>query len=149
MGGKQAWLAAGLRTEGTGPHLALAGEVLVPTTSVCGLDATSGDIRSALGETAGATCAVTNDRGVLLGRVRRRDLPEGDDVPVDRFMQPGPATVRTIEELEPLVGRMRHAGVTTILVSDAEGRLLGMLRRSEAEQLLADRRLPADGGDDA
>lgn len=84
-------------------------------------------------------CAVTNEEGVVAGRVRWRLLPEADDVPVERFMQAGPATVRTTEELRPLVGRVHKAGVKTILVTSEDGRLLGMLHRDEAEHILHDR----------
>ena len=136
VGGKQAWLAAGLPTEGTGVHLALAGEVLVPVPATCDLDSTSQEIRAAIGDDADAACVVTNAHGVVLGRIRAEDLPDGDHVPAGEFMRPGPATVRTIEELGPLVERMRAADVSSILVTDAQGRLLGMLHRHDAEQAL-------------
>ena len=139
VGGKLAWLAAGLPTEGAGPHYAVAGEALVPATYACGLEADAGAIRAELRPGADAMCAVTNEHGVVLGRVRWRDLPEGDDAPVSDFMQSGPATVRTTEELGPLVGRMQKAGVKTILVTSADGRLLGMLHRDEAERILRER----------
>jgi Mg/Co/Ni transporter MgtE len=137
--GKMDWLAHGLPTEGRGPHLAVVGEVVRPATSTCGLDTTSGAIRSALKPGTDDVCAVTSDEGVVLGRVRWRDLPEADDVGVEEFMQSGPATVRTIEELRPLVERMRKAGVKTILVTTANGRLVGMLHRDDAERVLQER----------
>jgi hypothetical protein len=139
VGGKLEWLAAGLPTEGNGPHHAVAGEAVVPATFVCGLGTPSGAIRSELRPGPDSMCAVTNEERIVLGRVRWRDLPEADDVPVERFMQPGPATVRTIEELRPLVERMRKAGVRTILVTSAKGQLLGMLHRDDAEPILRER----------
>jgi predicted transcriptional regulator len=74
-----------------------------------------------------------------LGRVRWKDLPEGDDVPVERFMQLGPATVQRREELSGLVERMRNAGVKTILVTSAKGELLGIVNRDDGERLVRDR----------
>lgn len=81
-------------------------------------------------------CAVTNEANIVLGRVRWRDLPDGDNLPVQAFMQPGPATVRTTEELEPLVERMKKAGVKTILVTASKGTLVGMLHLDDAERAL-------------
>lgn len=139
VGGKLEWLAAGLLTEGTGPHHAVAGEAVMPATSMCGLGTLSGVVRSKLQAGSDSVCAVTNEVKIVLGRVRWRDLPHADDVPVEDFMQPGPATVRTTEELGPLVGRMREAGVQTILVTDANGCLLGMLHRDDAERVTHER----------
>ena len=142
VGGKLEWLAAGLPTEGTGPHHAVAGEVVMPATFVCGLGTLSGVVRSKLQAGSDSMCAVTNEHGIVLGRVRWRDLPEADDVPVEDFMQPGPATVQTTEELAPLAGRMRDAGVKTILVTNAKGGLLGMLHRDDAERVIHERLVP-------
>ncbi|MDH4111438.1 MAG: CBS domain-containing protein [Actinomycetota bacterium] len=57
---------------------------------------------------------------------------------VETFMQPGPATVRPVEELRPLVERMKKAGVKSIFVTTAEGRLIGMVRRDHAEHTLGE-----------
>jgi CBS domain-containing protein len=139
VGGKMEWLAAALPTEGTGPHHAVAGEALTPVPFVRGLGTLSGTVRSKLRAGSDTVCAVINEEEVVLGRVRWRDLPDADDVPVEDFMQPGPATVRTIEELGPLVRRMQEAGVGSILVTNAEGRLLGLVRREDAERVLHER----------
>jgi hypothetical protein len=139
VGGKLEWLSAGLPTEGNGPHHAVAGEALIPATFVCGLKTPSGVVRSKLRPGTDSVCAVTNEEEIVLGGVRWRDLPDGDDVPVETFMQPGPATVRTIEELAPLVGRMQKAKSTTILVTNSKGCLVGLLRRDDAERVLRER----------
>jgi hypothetical protein len=112
----------------------LAGEVVVPVPATCGLDSTSRDVRAAIGDDPDAACVVTNAQGVVLGRIRAEDVPDADGVPAEGFMRPGPATVRTIEELGSLVERMRAADVASILVTDAEGPLLGMLHRHDAER---------------
>ncbi|SFQ72722.1 CBS domain-containing protein [Amycolatopsis arida] len=51
-------------------------------------------------------------------------------------MHPGPTTVRANEPLQPLVERMTRADVDGILVTDPEGRLLGLLDRHDAETTL-------------
>ncbi len=135
--GKVAWLAAGLPTEGTGPHYAVAGEVASPEVPTCSFDSRTAAARERMERAGSSYCVVVNDAGIILGRVRARDLGTGD-APVRDVMQPGPATVRPTAELKPLVARMHKANVTTILVASEKGRLLGVVDRSRAEALLRD-----------
>src|SRR6266571_5393353 len=132
--GEIEWLSHGLPTEGRGPHYATAGEVMrtaaVPS---CRYDQTAADIRGALEESPELFCPVVNDEGIVLGRVRARELPEDDALPIASFMRPGPPTVRPQEELRPLVERMHRAGVGTILVTTSKGKLVGVVHRNEGE----------------
>jgi CBS domain-containing protein len=139
VGGKTAWIERGLPTEGTGPYLHLAGQVLRPATATCRPDTLSGRVRAELQPGAGSICAVTNDAGIVLGRVRWKDLPMEDGIRVDEFMQLGPATVRPREELRDLVERMRRSGVKTILVTSSKGALLGIVHRDDGERFIRDR----------
>ena len=135
VGGKSEWRELGLPMQGTGPFRLVAGQVLSPAPATCGPDASSRDIREVL--RSAPFCVVVNERGVVLGRVRPKDLPEEDDVRVGQFMQLGPATVQRREELTGLVERMRDKGVTTILVTTPKGELLGYVDRADAERLIA------------
>ncbi len=120
--------------EGKGPFRYVAGQVLTPATATCPPDALSGDIRAML--RSDPVCVVVNEHGVVLGRVRRKDLPAEDDARVADFMALGPATVQRREELGGLVQRMRNAGVTTIIVTTPKGELVGIVDRGDAERLL-------------
>ena len=113
-----------------------------PDAYTCGLDHTAGQVRAALQRGPDSICVVANAQGIVLGRVRWKDLPTEDDVRVRDFMQPGPATVRPVEQLAPLVERMHAAGVATIIVSTAKGKLLGVVNPATAEQRLRDRPNP-------
>ena len=134
--GKVEWLARGLPTEGKGPHYAVAGEVARFDVPTCRLGDTAADIEHTIQGSDESFCVVLNDSGILLGRVRRRDLPEDRSRRVETFLNWGPATVRPIEPLKPLVDRMRRAGVGTILVTTSKGRLVGVVHREEAERHL-------------
>jgi Mg/Co/Ni transporter MgtE len=120
--------------EGTGPFRYVAGQVLTAVTATCSPEASAGDIREVL--RSEPFCVVVNEHGIVLGRVRPKDLPAEDDACVADFMQLGPSTVQRREELSGLVERMRDKGVTTILVTTPKGELLGYLRRADAERLL-------------
>ncbi len=139
VGGKTAWIERGLPTEGTGPYLLVAGQVLRPATATCRPETLSGQVRAELQPGPDSICGVTNAEGIVLGRVRWKDLPAEDDVPVEQFMQLGPATVRPREELGGLIERMRNAGVKTILVTSAKGGLMGIVNRDGGERFVRDR----------
>jgi CBS domain-containing protein len=139
VGGKAEWRERGLPTTGNGPFHLVAGQVLRPPTATCGPTTSAGQIRTELPAGPDSICAVTNEAGIVVGRVRWKDLPEDDDAVVEDFMQIGPATVRPREELSGMVERMRSAGVKTILVTTPQGRLLGIVNRDDAEGFVRER----------
>jgi Mg/Co/Ni transporter MgtE len=145
VGGKGEWRERGLPTEGAGPFHLVAGQVLRPATATCRPDTLAGQVRAELAPGPDSICVVTNDAGIVLGRVRWKDLPEGEDLRAEEFMQIGPATVQPREELVALVDRMRKAGVKTILVTTPKGSLLGIVNREDAERLIRER---SDGSSD-
>ena len=51
-------------------------------------------------------------------------------------MEPGPSTIRANSQLEPLLERMRSRSLTSLPVTDPEGRLLGVVRRDDIEAAL-------------
>ncbi len=87
-------------------------------------------------EDANFCVAVTEDN-VVLGMVYRDEAQELDAKTIEQVMRPGPTTIRASEPLEPLVERMKKAGVDAILVTDPEGRLLGLLDHHEAEAAIS------------
>src|SRR5438132_4743174 len=77
VGGKTAWIERGLPTEGTGPFLLVAGQVLRPATATCRPETRAGQVRAELEPGPDSICAV-----IVVGRVRWKDLSEYDDVRV-------------------------------------------------------------------
>ncbi len=132
--GKTDWLAAGLPREGEGASVPVAGDLAgsVPT---CLPHEALGAVRTRLGADV-PLCAVVNEAGVVVGRLRRSHIESEGDGTVEGMMEPGPTTFRASEPLADLVGRMERAGVRRILVTTPEGRLIGMLDREEAHGLL-------------
>jgi hypothetical protein len=142
--GKLEWRVEGLPTEGTGPFCFVVDTNIRSPTTTCRPEALAGEIRREMEPGPDSICAVTHAEGIVLGRVRWKDLPAEDDIPVDEFMQLGPATVRPREELRGLVERMRRAGVKTILVTTPKGRLIGTLHREDAERVMRERLVRSD-----
>jgi CBS domain-containing protein len=142
-GGKVQWLSRGFQTEGKGPHHATAGAVVKHDIPTCRVGDTVADVRHSIASGDEAFCVVLNDANVVLGRIRRRDLPEDDSQPVLEVMKPGPSTVRPVEELRPLIERMHRAGVGTILVTSNKGKLLGVVHRHVADRYLNEHSSPS------
>lgn len=137
--GRKDWEAAGLPIEGTdvrGPIVADATDHNPPTTTV---DATVGQARVvAAGD---SQVIVVNDGGVVVGAMRKESWDHPDDASVEDAMRPGPATDRPGSQLAPLVERMEAKQVESVIVSDPEGRLIGVMRLDAGRDLLADGKL--------
>lgn len=123
--GRTDWETAGLPLEGTdvrGPIVAEATTVDPPTAKV---EETVGTARQRLdGDTQ---VIVINDEAVVVGVMRKESWDETDDVPVGDAMRLGPGTVRPGSQLEPLVRRMERKDVESVVVTDSEGRLIGVM----------------------
>ncbi|MFN2490949.1 MAG: CBS domain-containing protein [Actinomycetota bacterium] len=78
-----------------------------------------------------------NEMRIDLGRLRVSPLDNAHGT-VEEIMESGPTTVRPVEPLAPLVGRMNKRGVPHILVTTSEGVLRGILRRDDAAERLAE-----------
>jgi CBS domain-containing protein len=72
----------------------------------------------------------------VLGRLQGKALDEAADTVVEDVMEEGPTTVRASEDLLELATRLGDHGVASILVTDPDGRLLGIVFRDDADALL-------------
>ena len=81
---------------------------------------------------------VLAEGGTLLGRLRKAVLEGNPDAAAQAVMEPGPATVRPDRQLADLLEPMRTHNLQAMVVTTPEGRLLGMLRRDDAERRLAE-----------
>lgn len=91
------------------------------------MDAPVAAIRPML-ETDGPVIVVSDD-DIVLGRVTPdRVAGAEDEVAVGSVMLEGPTTVRPATGVEDMLHRMTHAGVSEVLVTRSDGRLLGRFR---------------------
>jgi CBS domain-containing protein len=125
--GKVDWMAAGLPTERTDASERRALDAADRNPPTCAPDLTVAEAAD-LVNIYGSVLVV--DAGVLLGRVRARNLADAAAAAsVEDIMELGPATVRAHEPLEPLLERMAARGLPEIIVTTPEGRLLGVVHR--------------------
>ena len=134
VAGKQDWLAYGLPIEG---HLAQAvtiGKLVHPDVPVCRLDEKLSDLAQRLGPTSWSECVVVNEPGIVLG-LMRKSMWEGaaSETTAEQVMEPAPITFRPYARGDELVPYMQQKKMKTALVTTADGKLVGLLRRKDVE----------------
>ncbi len=135
--GKADWTSSGLPTEGNAAGQRRAGDIAHRGIPTCSLTDRLGNAHDRAQDADQNVCIVVDDHGVVLGRLRG-DVLRGDlGATVESGMEDGPTTIRADASLQEITERMRKRRVGSILVTDPEGRLLGILYRSEAERALA------------
>ncbi len=137
VAGKVDWLAGGLPVEGKLAGVLRAGAAVRKDVPTCSLTERVGDALARVRSSDHNLCVVTNDAGVVLGRLSHRALRSDPQAVVEAVMESGPTTTRPDDPLESIVERLGNARVASILVTTPEGRLVGLLYRKDAEQALA------------
>lgn len=129
--GKADWLARGLPREGEKASEQRAGDVARDDVATAQLDERIGEIRPRVEASPYGFGFVVSDGGTLLGRLRRSSLEADPGAAVGDLMEPGPSTVRADTPLDSLRGRLDERGLKTAVVTTPEGRLIGIVRRTD------------------
>ena len=130
------WASFGLPIEGehhSGTRVGAHARTDVPA---CGPRDRMMDVRERVRAAGWDTCFVTDQRGVVLGRLGRAALAGDDDLSVEEAMTLGPSTIRPALELDKALERMRTQNLTSLPVTRSDGILLGVLRLDDAERAL-------------
>jgi CBS domain-containing protein len=133
VAGKKDWGSYGLPHEGTNVPDPSAGDVAHREVPICGLADPLADVQKRVQAAGWDTCIVVNEQRVVLGRLGRKALGSDADASVEEAMTPGPSTVRPSIGVDDLLERMRERNLTSSLVTTPDGRLVGLVRRSEVE----------------
>lgn len=142
--GKADWLAAGLPSEGRKAGVLRAGTVARRDVATCGPDEQVGDVARRVRQGGDDVCIVVNDERVVLGRLRGAALDETSATLVEDAMEEGPTTTRANDDLLALATRLHDHNVVSILVTDPDGRLIGLTYREDADTVLCQ---PEQGGE--
>jgi CBS domain-containing protein len=133
VAGKKDWGSYGLAHEGAKVPERSAGDVAHEDVPTCGLDERLADVQERVRAAGWDTCIVVNERRVVLGRLGRKAMGSAADVSVEEAMTPGPSTVRPSIGTEELLERIRERNLTSYVVTTPDGRLVGLVLRSELE----------------
>ena len=132
VAGKTDWFAGGLPREGKLVGFPIAADALRRDVPTCGPEESVGAARERVGGTGWEMCVVVNARRVVLGVLRKKALAGEPDRAAGDVMEPGPTTFRPNELLAEMAMRLTQAGIEQVLVTTADGELLGVLDRAEA-----------------
>ena len=152
VAGKVDWAAAGLKVEGELAGVPRVGEIARRDVPRCGLGDRVGDIRARLDGSQWDVCVVVNQQNVVLGMLRRKALESAEaDAPAEDVMDPGPVTYRPDTLVEEAMHHMQGHGqehprrVERVLVTSADGELIGVLFLKDAENLASKQELAHSG----
>ena len=131
MPGKADWLARGLPREGDKANEARAADYARTDVVTCQPHERIGAVRDRVKASPYSFAFVTGAHGALLGRLRRAALEGDPDTVAEAAMEPGPSTVRADTPPAQLRERLQRRDLTTAVVTDPDGHLLGVVRTAE------------------
>ncbi|SRR6266498_24943 len=136
VAGKRDWFAFGLPMEGDFAVIPTAVDVVRRDVPTCHLTDHVGEVYKRCQEVGWQVCLVLNEANIVLGRLRREAWQASPETPVEQVMENGPTTFRPDNFLEPLTKRMQEKKVGTVIITNSDGVLVGILYRKEAEEWL-------------
>jgi CBS domain-containing protein len=125
-------MAAGLPTEGTNTELPRAADVARRDVPTCALDDRLGDVRERVRSAGWDACVVVNERSIVLGLLREKELEGDADLPIELAMRPGPSTFRTYVPIEEMAEYMTRHNLVNAPITTSNGKLVGLLVRDDA-----------------
>jgi predicted transcriptional regulator len=99
----------------------------------CTLRDTVADVAQRMGNDGWDWCVAVDEHDVVLGLVATHDIDETDTRTVDAVMQEGPQTARPDTTVSDLKKRMDESKLDEIIITDPDGRLLGIVLRARVE----------------
>jgi rhodanese-related sulfurtransferase/CBS domain-containing protein len=130
--GKLDWLAAGLPTEGSNARQVRAADVALAGVPTCAPDELLGEVARRVRAAGWDACVVVNPERVVLGLLRARELDSDGSLRIERAMRPGPSTFRPHVPIAEMARFMTDHDLASSPITTSDGRLVGLLRRSDA-----------------
>ena len=138
VGGKRDLLTAALPKAGRSAAAPIAGDALRSGDIICHLGDRLGDVVERVPVVWGHSCIVVGGHHFVVGIIPNKSLEGNPKAPVEDIMQLSPPTVSQDTPLEMVVETLRDGYINNTLVTDPEGRLLGVVYLEDAERKLAE-----------
>jgi predicted transcriptional regulator len=133
VAGKVDWQASGLPTEGKRTGIPRVGERVRRDVSTCRLTDRLGEVAKHVRAAGWDGCVVVNEQRVVLGLLQGQALDGGSQQLVEEVMEPGPSTFRPDVTFEEMTAYMQQRQLDSVLITTADGKLVGILQRTAAE----------------
>ena len=137
--GKLDWLAAGLPAEGENSNCPRAGEASRKDVAVCGLKDRLGDVRKRARQAGWDVAVVVDEERIVLGLLRSKQLEMDPNLAVELAMRPGSSTFRPYVSTKEMADFMVEHDLDSAPITTSDGKLVGVLLKSDATSLAADR----------
>jgi predicted transcriptional regulator len=145
--GKRDWFAFGLPMEGEFAAIPKAGDVVRRDVPTCRLGDKLGEIHERCQAAGWNVCLVVTESNVVLGRLRLEAWEADPDTSVEAVMENGPTTFRPDNFLGPLVKRMREKQVGSVIITNSDGTLIGVLYWKDGEDRLQQDHFPKESSE--
>lgn len=129
--GKDDWLVARLAMEGRAAGVTRAFDVARTDVPTCGLQDAVSEVARIVHEGDWPLAVVLNQRQVVLGRLRPRDMAARPTARAEEIMVEGPRTIRGGLPAADLGRWLDERRVPGVLVTTADGELIGYVRRED------------------
>jgi Mg/Co/Ni transporter MgtE len=123
------WVARGLPREGENSGEPRAVDFAGQDVITCALHDPLGEVRERVEASPYGFAFVVSADDVLLGRLRGTDLEGDPQAAAETVMESGPSTVRADLAPAVLLERLERASLDIAVITDPDGRLLGVVRR--------------------
>jgi predicted transcriptional regulator len=144
--GKADWQAYGLPVEGSETGELRAGDLASLDVPTCRLSDTIDQIKERLDGTGWEACVVVNAEQVVLGLIRVEDLEADAWLSAEEIMDPAPRTYRLNKSLGDVIRYMDKQNIGSVLVTNPEGKLFGLLTRDRSAQARTELEKESSGG---
>ena len=134
------WKAAGMPVEGSEDSGLSVADATRPDVATVRPQETLVDAQARMNEASWDDVLVVDCDGVVVGRLRGEAWNSDPSSPVEQVMELGPTTVRPDGSLHSLLGRMEKRGTRMVVVSDPQGRLIGVVLADDARRLVSGER---------
>jgi CBS domain-containing protein len=131
VSGESDWFARGLPREGERAAEPRAIDFAGREVVTCRLDDRMAAVRELVAGSGFSFALVVSGSGVLLGRLCEAALEDDPDAKAETTMEPGPSTVRADTRPARLRERLERRNLTSAVITDPDGRLLGVVRRDD------------------
>jgi CBS domain containing-hemolysin-like protein len=133
VAGKVDWLANNLGTEGTLAHQPTAGSLARDDLATVSLEDEVSVARSKIEQSPYGYAVVTAGCETVLGLLQSSALRSASRGTIEAGLEAGPSTVRPHLSADKALERLRRRELTSAVVTNPQGRLLGVVRRSDLE----------------
>lgn len=129
--GKDDWWVARLPMEGTVAAVPSAADVARRDVPTLGLDDPVAAVAQEVEDGAWPLAVVVDERRIVLGRLRPRDIEANPAARAKDLIIDGPRTVRGTRAADRMTAWLDERRVQGVLITTADGELIGYVRRGD------------------